>query len=42
MAELAIFGTDLFGEVIKPKASGPVAERFTLPPFTLLDGHTAN
>ncbi len=40
MAELAIFGTDLFGEVIKPKASGPVAERFTLPPFTLLDGRS--
>jgi len=40
MTELAIFGTDLFGEVIKPKASGPVAERFTLPPFTLLDGRS--
>jgi DNA modification methylase len=26
--------------VIKPKASGPVAERFTLPPFTLLDGRS--
>ena len=37
MTELALFGTDLFGEAIKPKASGPVAERFTLPPFTLLD-----
>ncbi len=40
MAELAIFGNDLFGEVIKPKASGPVAERFTLPPFTILDART--
>ena len=30
MTELALFGTDLFGEAIKPKASGPVAERFTL------------
>ena len=40
MTELAIFGTDLFGEVIKPKASGPVADRFTLPPFTLLDGRS--
>ena len=37
MTEVALFGNDLFGEVIKPKASGPVAERFTLPPFTLLD-----
>ena len=27
MTELALFGTDLFGELIKPKASGPVAER---------------
>ena len=37
MTELALFGTDLFGEVVRPKASGPVAERFTLPPFTILD-----
>lgn len=37
MTELALYGTDLFGETIKPKASGPVAERFTLPPFTILD-----
>ena len=41
MSELALFGTDLFGEAIKPKASGPVAERFTLPPFTILDARTA-
>ena len=40
MTELALFGTDLFGEVVRPKASGPVAERFTLPPFTLLDGRS--
>ena len=40
MTELALFGTDLFGKVIKPKASGPVAERFTLPPFTILDART--
>lgn len=40
MTELALFGTDLFGEAIKPKASGPVAERFTMPPFTLLDGRS--
>lgn len=41
MSELALFGTDLFGEAIKPKASGPVAERFTLPPFTILDARTS-
>lgn len=35
--EFALHGHDLFGDVIKPKASGPVAERFTLPPFTVLD-----
>lgn len=42
MTELALFGTDLFGEAIKPKASGPVAERFTLPPFTLLDARSGD
>lgn len=42
MTELALFGTDLFGEVIKPKASGPVAERFTLPPFTILDARSGD
>lgn len=42
MTEVALFGTDLFGEVIKPKASGPVAERFTLPPFTILDARMAD
>jgi hypothetical protein len=34
---LELYGRDLFGEVIKPKASGPVAERFTFPPFTVLN-----
>lgn len=37
MTEFALHGHDLFGEVVKPKASGPVAERFTLPPFMVLD-----
>jgi hypothetical protein len=36
----ALHGHDLFGEVVKPKASGPVAERFTLPPMTILDART--
>jgi hypothetical protein len=40
MTEFALHGHDLFGEVVKQKASGPVAERFTLPPFTLLDGRS--
>ena len=42
MTELALFGTDLFGEAIKPKASGTVAERFTLPPFTILDARSGD
>lgn len=37
MSEFALFGTDLFGDPARPKASGPVAERFTFPPFTVLD-----
>lgn len=37
MKELALFGHDLFGEPIRKKASGPVAEQFTFPPFTVLD-----
>lgn len=40
MTEFALYGTDLFGDTIKPKASGPVAERFTLPPFTILDARS--
>lgn len=31
------FGKDLFGEPIKQKAAGPLAERFLFPPFTILD-----
>lgn len=42
MAEFALHGHDLFGEVVKPKASGPVAERFTLPPFTVLDAKSGD
>ena len=40
MSEFALHGHDLFGEVVKPKASGPLAERFTLPPFTILDARS--
>jgi hypothetical protein len=35
MADL--FGFDLFGEPVVQKATGAVAERFTFPPFTVLD-----
>lgn len=35
--DLDIFGRDLFGDPIRPRVSGPVAERFTFPPFTVLD-----
>lgn len=37
MIDPAIFGHDLFGEAIKPKPRGPIAERFLFPPFTILD-----
>ena len=42
MTEFALHGHDLFGEVVKPKASGPVAERFTLPPFTVRDAKSGD
>lgn len=35
--EFALHGHDLFGDVIKPKASGPIAERFVMPPFSVWD-----
>lgn len=35
--DAALYGVDLFGEPMSPPPSGPVAERFTLPPFTVLD-----
>ena len=34
---VALYGIDLFGDVVKPRATGPVAERFTMAPFTVLD-----
>ena len=40
MSELALFGRDLFGDIIKPKASGIVADRFTLPPFSVFDARS--
>jgi DNA modification methylase len=38
--EPAIFGTDLFGEQIIQKKSGPLAERFKFAPFSVLDGRS--
>lgn len=37
MSDFKLFGTDLFGDEIYPKQSGVVAERFTFPPFSVLD-----
>jgi hypothetical protein len=36
----AIYGYDLFGDAIKPKASGIVAKRFLFPPFSVLDARS--
>jgi DNA modification methylase len=37
MKEFALYGKDLFGEVVKPKPRGKVAEAFTVPPFSVLN-----
>lgn len=37
LSDDCLYGVDLFGDVMKPKASGLVAERFVIPPFTILD-----
>jgi DNA modification methylase len=37
MSELELYGRDLFGEVIKPESRGAIADKFTFPPFTVLD-----
>lgn len=37
MNDFALHGLDLFGEPVKPKTSGIIADRFTFPPFTVLD-----
>lgn len=38
----ALVERDLFGEVIKRKASGPVADKFVVPPFTILDAKSGD
>ena len=40
MSDLALFGRDLFGDVIKPLARGVVANRFAWPPFSVLDARS--
>jgi len=37
MSTYFLFGKNLFGEEIKPKPTGPLAERFIFPPFSVLD-----
>lgn len=37
---LALYGHDLFGEVVKPKPSGALASRFEFPPFSVLDARS--
>jgi hypothetical protein len=42
MTDFALHGHDLFGEVVKPRASGPLAELFTVPPFSVLDARSGD
>lgn len=42
MNDFALFGVDLFGETIRPNAAGVVAQKFTLPPFTILDSRSGD
>jgi hypothetical protein len=42
LTEALLYGVDLFGEPIRPKASGPVAERFGFPPFSILDARSGD
>lgn len=35
--QLALYGNDLFGDPIEPLGRGPVAKRFTFPPFSVLN-----
>lgn len=36
MEDLSLYGKDIFGEVIKPKKLGPLAERYEFSPFSVL------
>lgn len=37
VSDPCLFGVDLFGDPVKQRGLGAVAERFTMPPFTILD-----
>lgn len=37
-----LYGVDLFGEPIKRQKSGPLAERFEFPPFSVLDARSGD
>jgi hypothetical protein len=34
---IALFGLDIFGAPLRPRTAGPLNEKFTFPPFTVLD-----
>ena len=40
MNDSVLYAPDLFGSSSAPKASGPVAEKFLFPPFTVLDARS--
>ena len=37
MADFALYGTDLFGEAVKPPSRGKVSDDFIVAPFTVLN-----
>jgi hypothetical protein len=37
MAGPALYGEDLFGDAIQPQSRGAISDRFTVPPFTVLN-----
>lgn len=37
-----LYGRDLFGDPVQPPSRGPVADRFTFPPFSILDGRSGD
>lgn len=41
MSDLALYGNDLFGDPIVRRGIGPVSQRFTMPPFSILDARSA-
>jgi hypothetical protein len=42
MTEPELFGRDLFGEAIREKSRGPLADRFVYPPFSVLDARSGD